>query len=426
MKKIITTLVLMASALSFSQVGLGTTSPHASAQLEVSSINKGFLPPRMTQAQRNAIPSPTAGLILYCTNCGANGQMQMYDGTAWTDMIGGTAAIFLGTVASLNCAGATNTGTLTANTAASGVSTTLSYTGGNEGTYEAQTITSTGVTGLTATLVTGTLASGAGTVTYIITGTPSANGIASFAIAMGGQTCTFTRPVGVFDRAYGQTINGANNHNFVYSTVTGADGNIWLNNNLGAHYANVNHASFNFTQQATSATDHLAYGSLFQWGRAADGHELITYTNGTTGATVNGTTTTKANIPANALYILRQGVSFDWRTTQDDTLWATEASANNPCPVGYKVPTIAQLTTLVTASSITNSATAATSAMKFTAPGARNSVDGSLTVVGSTGYYWSNSVSGTSVSRRYFNNIGTDTITSDSRASGATVRCIKD
>ena len=41
-------------------VGIGTASPNAAAVLEASSTTKGFLPPRMTQAQRNAIVSPAA------------------------------------------------------------------------------------------------------------------------------------------------------------------------------------------------------------------------------------------------------------------------------------------------------------------------------------------------------------------------------
>ena len=77
------------------QVGIGTTTPTASAQLDVTSITKGFLPPRMTYNQRQSIISPATGLIIYCTDCGnAGGQPQYYNGTAWVNMIGGTALSF--------------------------------------------------------------------------------------------------------------------------------------------------------------------------------------------------------------------------------------------------------------------------------------------------------------------------------------------
>lgn len=95
-----------------------------------------------------------------------------------------------GTIASIDCIGATTTGTLTHGVAASGVSTNISYTGGDSGAYSAQTINSNGVTGLVASLPAGIFANGSGTLTYSITGTPSASGTASFALSIGGQSCT--------------------------------------------------------------------------------------------------------------------------------------------------------------------------------------------------------------------------------------------
>ena len=49
-------------------VGIGTTSPNASALLDVSSTGKGFLPPRMTTAQELAIVTPANGLMVYNTS----------------------------------------------------------------------------------------------------------------------------------------------------------------------------------------------------------------------------------------------------------------------------------------------------------------------------------------------------------------------
>ena len=100
-----------------------------------------------------------------------------------------------GIITSLDCSTATNSGSLIQGTAASSVSSSVPYTGGNGGTYSAQTINSTGVTGLTATLSEGVFANGAGVLTYTFTGTPAASGTASFVLNIGGQTCTLTRNV---------------------------------------------------------------------------------------------------------------------------------------------------------------------------------------------------------------------------------------
>ncbi len=59
---------------------------HPSAMLEVASENKGVLFPRMLAIERDAIHSPAEGLMVFCTDCGQSGMMQVYTGTIWVDM----------------------------------------------------------------------------------------------------------------------------------------------------------------------------------------------------------------------------------------------------------------------------------------------------------------------------------------------------
>ena len=61
--------------------GIGTASPDASAIMDLTSSDRGFLPPRMDTTARNAISSPAEGLIVY--NSTSN-TVDYYDGSAWT------------------------------------------------------------------------------------------------------------------------------------------------------------------------------------------------------------------------------------------------------------------------------------------------------------------------------------------------------
>ena len=67
--------------------GVGTTTPVASAALDVTSTTKGFLPPRMTTGQRDAIASPASGLMVYNTDIN---DVNYYNGSNWS-RIGETA-----------------------------------------------------------------------------------------------------------------------------------------------------------------------------------------------------------------------------------------------------------------------------------------------------------------------------------------------
>ena len=73
-----------------SHIGIGTTSPNASALLDITSTTKGFLPPRMTGAQAEAIATPAAGLMVYANNGNGTTITSLgwwgYDGTNWVKL----------------------------------------------------------------------------------------------------------------------------------------------------------------------------------------------------------------------------------------------------------------------------------------------------------------------------------------------------
>lgn len=71
------------------------------------------------------------------------------------------------------------------------ITATVPYTNGNGRIYPTISFPSAGVTGLTASLSTGNLSNGPGTLTFNITGVPASAGIAVFAFAIGTQNCSY-------------------------------------------------------------------------------------------------------------------------------------------------------------------------------------------------------------------------------------------
>ncbi len=84
MKSIIFATLLFTSFAVHAQVGIGTATPDTSAQLDITSTNKGLLIPRMTAAQAAAINLPATGLLIYQTDNTPG--FYYYDGSTWSQL----------------------------------------------------------------------------------------------------------------------------------------------------------------------------------------------------------------------------------------------------------------------------------------------------------------------------------------------------
>jgi hypothetical protein len=310
-----------------------------------------------------------------------------------------------GTISALNCGSATQTGNLISGQLASAVTVTVPYTGGDGGYYAAQNIASSGVTGLTAVLISGNFANGSGNLNYTINGTPANSGTASFAISIGGQSCTLSLTIYAPQPAYPAGTVHCGGVATIVNNVTSPTGKIWMDRNLGA------------TQVATSSTDANAYGDLYQWGRRADGHQCR---NSNTTSILSST-----DQPGNANFILSPNSPWDWRNPQNTNLWQGVNGVNNPCPSGYRIPTEVELNLERTYLSPQNNNGAFTSILKFPLSGYRNYTDGTFYDVGFSIRIWSSVIYGNS---SYDLNINSSTsvLNAYNRSYGFTVRCLKD
>lgn len=185
--------------------------------------------------------------------------------------------------------------------------------------------------------------------------------ITTFSFSINGRVATVTLKVtgGILDRNFDTTIDGVRKHQFIYVPVSVYAGipdrgshyeRTWLNNNLGADYTNVNKKEvFNPIQGAKSKEDYRAFGSLFQWQRPADGHELVNWTSPTTAdltPLVYGLYNNTDWRPKHSSFIVARDITrsyLSWTTIEVErdkayhNLWQ-DRGANNPCPEGYYVP----------------------------------------------------------------------------------------
>jgi uncharacterized protein (TIGR02145 family) len=191
----------------------------------------------------------------------------------------------------------------------------------------------------------------------------------------------------------------------VVAVTNSSTGKIWMDRNLGA------------SQVATSSTDVNSYGDLYQWGRGSDGHQCRN--------SATTTTLSSSDQPGHGDFILPSSSPYDWRSPQNTNLWQGVNGVNNPCPSGYRLPNEAELEAERGSWSSNNSAGAFASPLKMPVAGYRGGSDGSLGFVGSDGAYWSSTVGGANARLLYFSSSNASIYTSE-RASGFSVRCLKD
>lgn len=177
-------------------------------------------------------------------------------------------------------------------------------------------------------------------------------------------------------------------------------GRTWLDRNLGA------------SEVASSRTDTAAYGNLYQYGRAADGHEDRN----------SGTTTTQATTltPDHPDFIIINSGYLDWTSADTDgslrsLSWSTPYddtnNLNQVCPCGYVLPKFSDFMDLNTTE---------VEALKLSYGGIRVFSSANILYEGTKGYYWTN-VTGQGVSIDQY----TMNIFGSPRANAVSVRCIK-
>ena len=204
---------------------------------------------------------------------------------------------------------------------------------------------------------------------------------------------------------YGTELEFTTLQQEVVEVTNPTTGKIWMDRNLGAG------------RVATGSTDSEAYGDLFQWGRTADGHEKRNSPTTTTLST--------SDTPGHGNFILLTEHPYDWRTTQNDNLWQATGGINNPCPANYRVPTEAEWQAERQSWGSNTAAGAFASPLKLTVAGLRSEENGALAEVGTIGSYWSTSVSSNLVWHLFFDSSDA-AMDNYSRATGRSVRCIKD
>lgn len=169
--------------------------------------------------------------------------------------------------------------------------------------------------------------------------------------------------------------------------------------------------------------DGLSFGSYFQWGRFADGHQC----NNSMILQIQATTSIPdlGNVWDGKFIIHPDSENGNnWLTPKNDNLWQGVDGDNNPCPNSYRPPTHAEWNAEIGSWATKNAFGAYGSSLKWSVGGVRTA-SGSFSFTSSHGEYWTSTVSGIYSKRIAFHDGGV--FANDApRANGYPIRCIKD
>ena len=313
-----------------------------------------------------------------------------------------------GTITAIDCGNAIVTGVVKKGEPVTGVSVAILYTGGDGNAYGTQTISSTGVTGLTATLTAGTFTSSNGSLIYTISGTSTSAGIASFAISIGGKTCTLN--VTVNDVTQNPTSGYGSN-------ISDIDGNSYKTVYIGTQQwmvENLKVTKYNDGTAIPNVTDNTLWG------------------NNTSGAW--------AYYNNDAANNAKYGKLYNWYAVSP-----TMNGNKNVCPTGWHVPTDAEWTVLIDylggasiagskmkevgTTSWNSSNTDATNTSLFTGlPGGYRNDIGYYYDIGGYGYWWSSTKASTDDAwyRRLSDYDGVADRGNFLKGNGLSVSCLRD
>jgi uncharacterized protein (TIGR02145 family) len=187
------------------------------------------------------------------------------------------------------------------------------------------------------------------------------------------------------------------------------------------------------------------YGAYSHWGRTSDGHESSassryptdddTYENGVvSGTDLDASGQVSSSSPAYGKFIKLNTDPYDWRTPQTDTLWYRVGgkTVNDPCPSGWRVPTLAELSSLGSGTWANWNSTGINGRLFGTTPdtiflpaaGFRKNINGTHIDMDTYGYYWSSTARDGCNDNLTLYSTDAHAKGSATRAFGFSVRCV--